>query len=255
LGGLSYAIDMKVPYFLVSALRVQVNMEKYTPISNILDLSTTNSILREKYGVQLVDCTKTNEDILKQMKIRERTDMSVTESIKYAKKDVSRYSHLLHTLHFAPSLVLSSMKWVNNVLDRASLRIPSVIHLRLEEDSVEFLAKNRKTSLSRVKRIMEEVYISHIREHLNKQEPVLVLTGDTNNKVMEYLQREKYMVHLPPKLSSFREVNAAKDMIVGRACGRVFIGSKWSTFSQALQSYLESDDRVHCVMLTYDFSA
>lgn len=253
LGGLSYAIDMKVPYFLVSPFRVQINMEKYTPISNILDLSATNSLLGEKYGIQIVDCAKMNEGVLKQMKIREKTDMSVDESDKYVRKDRTRYLHLLQTLHFSVSLVLPCMKWTNNILDRVSLRIPSVIHLRLEEDSVNFMATKRKTTPLEAKRVMEEVYISHIHRYLSRQEPIIILTGDANNRVMKYLRREKYKVHLPPKLSSFHEVNAVANMIIGRTCGRVFIGSAWSTFSQVLQSYFGSDDRVRCVMLKFDF--
>ena len=254
IAGLSYAIDIKASHYLVSAFRTQIYLDKYTPISNIFDLELCNSILQETYGLIIVDETKLQSHILKYMKSQIHTNMSVNASAGYAQKDMLRYQHLIQSLHFSRPFVLSATKWVNNVLSSSPSRRMHVIHLRLEDDAVAHLSKNRRgMGIDAVKEIIENTYISNIKKHINKEDVVVVLTGQTNNKVMTYLRREKYNVKLPPKLSSFREINALGDMIVGKMCNGVFVGSGWSTFSQMLSHYLKNDERVHCKMLQYNF--
>ena len=97
-----------------------------------------------------------------------------------------------------------------------------------------------------------------MREHIPKQEPIIILTAKpNNNRFLELLTREKYTYFVKAKEDIGREMNAIVDLLIGRACTGVFIGNyvlethQGSTFSFTLHNSLPSTVRRYWINMDH----
>ena len=102
----------------------------------------------------------------------------------------------------------------------------NVLHLRLEQDGLEYWGKSNNLQPSIFKTNLEQKYIEYIKTNISKDEINIILSYSTQNKVINFLRDQGYKFHLTNKtLDEGREINALIDLIVGNVCNNVFIGN------------------------------
>jgi len=134
----------------------------------------------------------------------------------------------------------------------------NVVHLRIENDSIQHYSKMCKMTEAEFLKIAEEKYISLIQKHFSREEEIILLSYSTQNGVIDFLKKNKYSYHFIEKdRSKGREWNAILDLHIALACNNTFIGG-WnpqklngSTFSYIISQKLSKE--VKKVMLDLDF--
>ena len=136
-----------------------------------------------------------------------------------------------------PVIVSPVFKFVNDILSNNKKGTINVIHLRIETDWITHVSSNRtlRASPESVYREIADNYIKLIQKYIDKEDTTFILTGSTSNKVISYLRDNKYSCFLFPKITCYREMNAAMDMVIGKQCNNVFIGCGGSSFSDILK--------------------
>ena len=122
----------------------------------------------------------------------------------------------------------------------------NVIHLRLESDMTYNMSVHNKVDEKDYIKILEDKYIEAISKYFSKEDDVLVLSYDTNNRVVKYLHDNDYNFYTTKKnMFCGREPHAIIDLLVGQICSGTFIGN-WnheknigSTFSYVLDRRIE----------------
>jgi hypothetical protein len=74
-----------------------------------------------------------------------------------------------------------------------------------------------------------------IRKEVPQNEPLLILSYDTNNPVIDFLKQHNYTFFFLEKNKEFgREINGIIDILVSQKCNGKFFGVSASTFSQTV---------------------
>jgi len=117
----------------------------------------------------------------------------------------------------------------------------NVIHLRLENDMTYNMSVHNKLEEVTYIKMLEDKYIEAINKYLSKEDKLLVLGYNSNNRVIKYLKDNSYDYYITKKnIFNGREPHAIIDLLIGEKCNNVFIGN-WndkknigSTFSYVL---------------------
>ena len=119
-----------------------------------------------------------------------------------------------------------------------------MVHLRIEPDWLNHVSghSNPHVSTEVVYNEIVNKYIDLIQKHIQRDELTFLLTGSSNNKVIDYLRNNQYAYFLFPKITPYREMNAAMDMVIGKQCNNVFIGCGGSSFSDILLHRITGDN-------------
>lgn len=149
------------------------------------------------------------------------------------KKDLV-FAELLRSLVFQSDLVSPAVSWTAATLPPEV----QVIHVRLEADAVKHWSKEAGQTEAEFKHRVENGYIRLIQLHVRKLLPVLVISGEYNNRVMTFLHDTGYNVFTPPKYAPERELAALADMAAASAIRSpmLFLCAFESSFSLTLQS-------------------
>lgn len=113
-----------------------------------------------------------------------------------------------------------------------SLNIPldakvNVLHVRTEEDAVEFWGRiNGFDDLNEFRNVLEDKYIQTIEKYIDDDSYNIVLSANTNNRVIDHLQSKTNgrCIFTDKSRYNGREVNAMIDMIIAQNCNNIFIG-------------------------------
>ena len=117
----------------------------------------------------------------------------------------------------------------------------NVIHLRVENDAITHWGKLNNLNYHEYKLKLENKFINLIDNNFDKNIPILVLSADINNNVVEYLKNNNYKFFLNlEKEVNKREYNAAIDLQIGISCNNIFIGCESSTFSQLISKKIKN---------------
>jgi len=170
--------------------------------------------------------------------------------------DPSMFNKLLESIKFTNKfnnmsdnciLVDRNNKYVLSDFDKANKKM-NVIHLRLENDMTYNMSVHNKLDEKEYIKMLEDKYIQMIKTYFSKDDYVLVLSYDTNNRVVQYLRDNDYKFYTTKKnMFGGREPHAIIDLLVGEKCSGVFIGN-WnhtknigSTFSYVLDRRINSN--------------
>ena len=241
-GAILMCHQMKIPLLFVGPFHLEVNSESYSKIEKILHIDSINDYIRPKYKVGVFDVN--------------------TYAYKYHKKNLTRYTinpdliecsklvntkegnDILNNLRFQPKLVSVPMEYLNEKKNHFDISQLQIVHLRVEDDAILHWSSINKMRGGNFFHKLCEKYIHLIEKHINKEDPILFLTGNIDNPVINYVKKHQYKYMYFTKTSKFREINAIMDLILGKMCGRVFIGAGGSTFSDMIHQNLISDDRI-----------
>lgn len=249
-GAILMCHQMKIPLLFVGPFRLEVNSETYSKIEKILHLDSINEYIRPKYKVGVFDVN--------------------TYAYKYHKKNLTRYTinpdlkgcfklintkegnDILNNLYFQPKLVSNPMKFLNEKKNYFDISQLQIVHLRIEDDAILHWSSQNKMKRGEFFHKLCEKYTHLIEKHINKEDPILFLTGNIDNPVINYIKKHKYKYLYFTKTSKFREINAIMDLILGKMCSKVFIGAGGSTFSDMIHTSFKFDNRVKSYFVNLD---
>jgi hypothetical protein len=143
---------------------------------------------------------------------------------------------------------LSNIKFVDTFINKAndikktictdnSQKI-NCIHLRLENDFIDHYEKKFNVDKSKIKKILEDMYLETIKNNISETEITIILSNDFDNNVIKFFKNNNYKIITTPKLYEDRELNAIIDLEIGLLCNNKYICVFESTFSYTLLSKL-----------------
>lgn len=172
-------------------------------------------------------------------------DMSTLErnsktSIKDAKRDKFMFNHFMKNICFVDKFHEISDTFCQNLSEKIN-----VIHLRIEDDALQFWANINRIQKDLYKNVLIQKYIRNIQNHIPIDSTTIILSMDTDNDVTRFMRENGYKyTHMDKTLLDGREVNAIIDLLISEHCNGVFIGNinpnnyHGSTFSYAIYNHL-----------------
>jgi len=97
------------------------------------------------------------------------------------------------------------------------------LHICLEDDIIQNIASTNKMAAPHVRHILEERYISAIRDNFEKYDNILVF--QYNKTIVDFLERENYVYEL------FENSDTILSVVRSTFCNHIFIGKANSTLS------------------------
>ena len=122
----------------------------------------------------------------------------------------------------------------------------NVIHLRLEQDGLDYWSRVNKMSVDNFKAYLEQKYIDIITNYIDKSHETIIVSNSLSNPVIDFLQHQNYNYKIIDKLYKDREKDAIIDLLVSTQCNNIFIGnfniknSNGSTFSYYIGKLLNT---------------
>jgi hypothetical protein len=138
---------------------------------------------------------------------------------------------IYNNLFFHDCHINDSNNFIQSISTTGSNSI-NIIHLRLENDAIEFWSRQNNMSQGDFSKKLSEKYIEKINQHINKSDTTIILTYNNNNEVINYLNNNNYRYFIHDKVkNNNREVNAIVDILNAKNCNNVFIAVGGSSFS------------------------
>lgn len=223
---------------LIDKFLLNVHTNLYCSIDKILCLPSMNIFL-QKYNLEIADGTHISEGNMPGLKVLQLGWEVIQDPLNNEIK-----KELFQSIRFTPSIVYPVLKFINENQVNQKKNTINVIHLRIEQDWLNHVSSHRNPCVSPMVVYNEIVvkYIDLICRHIQKDESTFILTGSSCNKVIDYLRNNQYTYFIFPKITPYREMNAAMDMVIGKQCNNVFIGCAGSSFSDILLHRITGDD-------------
>ena len=142
-------------------------------------------------------------------------------------------------IFFNDCLINESNKFID-LINLDSNSIVNIIHLRLEEDAINWWSTINNINKNDFKIKLINKYIGLINELINKEDKTIILTYSNENMVLDYLKNNNYNYYIQEKnKNNNREVNAIIDIINSKHCNNVFIAVGGSTFSWTISKLIK----------------
>ena len=135
----------------------------------------------------------------------------------------------------------------------------NILHLRNEEDAIPFWGTINHMSPDTYRTVLEDKYINLIDKYIDKSSLTIILSMNTSNKVITFMQKQQYnYVFCDKNLVNGREENAIIDLLNGTHCNNIYIGNvnlvtyHGSTFSYVLYKLLETKPGIKKILIDLD---
>ena len=154
---------------------------------------------------------------------------------------------LIQNIQFHYKYLYRAQNIINNT--KNTNNIINVIHLRMENDAIDYWSKINNISPALFKQKTEEKYISLIQKYVEPEHLTIILSYETQNNVIYFLKKNSYNIFMNKKYNEQgREINAIQDMCIGEYCNNILIGPTLSSmFSDILYLRLKSKDDIQLI--------
>jgi len=198
------------------------------------------NIFLQKYNLTLIDGSRITAKNMPGLKILKQFDWKVIQN----PANDSIKKELYQNIRFVPSIVYPALNFINGIRNHQKKGTINVIHLRIEQDWLDHVSLYQTPYISPDDAYNEiaNKYIIFIQKYIHQHEITFILTGSISNKVIDYLRNNRYNYFLFPKITPYREKNAAMDMVIGAQCNHVFIGCGGSSFSDILIHRIDGEN-------------
>jgi hypothetical protein len=257
---------------IVDKFLTEVNTNSYCSISQVFNLFEINNYLRN-YNLRIVDGFNVNSSAFRPIS----WDVITLAKKHNNKRLLAFIDEIYSNLHFSKYLISYALNFIGEKLNFEVINFNelidnldngdnidinesiertensrdieynnnqkiNVIHLRIENDGIQHWSNQNNMNPNAFKRLLVIKYIELIKNNIQKEDLTIVLTGDTNNDVIQFMKSNEYNITFIDKKFNTnqpgRELNAIIDLIIGRYCNNVFIGCDGSTFSELLLKYI-----------------
>lgn len=135
--------------------------------------------------------------------------------------DIEFYNMILTNIKFCPEFNALA----DNIKINSTTQI-NLIHIRDDNDAINFWGCNNKVPIFEFKEILTQKYIALIDKYINKHDLLIVLTSNLESNVVKYLSHNKYNYIITDKFyPNDRELNAIIDLLICKKCNNIFIGN------------------------------
>ncbi len=143
------------------------------------------------------------------------------------------FEEFLNYIYFQDYFYLHTHNWLEkNNLKNTEF---NTLHLRIENDAIEHWCIQNNMNKKKYKRALVDKYKMMIDKYYDKKIPILLLTYDKNNEVVDYLNKNKYKILFREKnKEEGREINAIYDFLLGESTSGLYTGSLCSSFTQMI---------------------
>ena len=249
--GILHCIKQKKELLVVDKFLTQINSGSYCSISQVFDLTLLNNYLR-KYKINIIDGFNINNSAFRSIS---------WDVINLAKKQnneklLAFIDEIYQNIYFSKDLAHYAIRFINEKIPDFKLKSVNVIHLRIEEDGINHWSKQNNMGVITFKKTLIDKYINLIKNNIRKEDITIILSGQTKNAVVDYMQANEYNIMFIDKKFNLnqkgRELNAIIDLIIGKFCNNIFIGCDGSTFSELLSKTIpgmnDSGDIIQKIM-------
>ncbi len=175
----------------------------------------------------------------------------------------SIYFDILNNIPFNHWITSYSDKFIKNIKTIVNVENKkiNILHLRLEDDAINYWSQINLMGKEDYKRDLEEKYIQILKDNVqNKEEHIFIILGYNNdNRVLDYLNNNNYKYFICEKIDRFgREINAIIDLYNVRLCNNFFIGNfsiknrRGSSFSYFILSRLNKEQNIKSILIDLD---
>jgi hypothetical protein len=241
---IEYCISKSINNIYVDRFLMEINLDKWCPISDIIDLEKLNLFLKQ-YNIIIIDSYNLKNEYIE-------SPLSYIGTSNNSKL----FSKILNNIEFLEKYKDIAKKIIN-------FNYYNVIHLRLEDDAVNTYSKEMNIHPVVYKTINEERYIHCIKKYIDKNIISVILTENEDNNVIKYLKENNYKYTLTPKVFENREMNALIDLMIGinfhnfynfNNFHNIFIGSYESSFSFTILNRLLSKRKKEFIGIFIDLN-
>ena len=268
-----FCIRAKKELLVVDKFLTEINTNSYCSISQVFNLIEINKYLN-KYNLKIADGFNINSsafrpiswDVITLAKKHNNTRLLAFIDEIYSNLYFSKY-----LMNYASNFIIDKLNYIPVVSDESDHteiehgdiehvnKKINVIHLRLEDDAIDHWSNQNNMNQQVFKRILTVKYIELVKNYIQKEDITVILTGDINNDVVQFMKENEYnIMFIDKKFNSnqpARELNAIVDLIVGRYCNNVFIGCDGSTFSELLLKYIpDESEHGNIEKITFDLN-
>jgi hypothetical protein len=159
---------------------------------------------------------------------------------------------VLRNIPFNNTIINSSQTIINHLIHKNSTNVCNVIHLRIEDDAIDYFYAKYNVSKSVFKSMVETKYINIIKKIFNKDDMIILLTYDLDNAVINYLKTHHYKFIINNKKDKDREISAIHDMLLGEYCNNYYVYVWESSFSYTLLSRINKKPNVKTIQISYE---
>ena len=146
---------------------------------------------------------------------------------------------IYNNIIFSDIFIYQSNNFINKINITNNCNV-NIIHLRLEQDAIDFWSEPNKMTRDNFKIKLSEKYINLITKLINKNDKSIILTYNTDNIVINYLKNNNYNYYVDEKTkNNNRELNAIIDMYNSKHCNNIFIAVGGSTFSWTIAKIIK----------------
>jgi hypothetical protein len=190
----------------------------------------TQLFISYKIGIYPIDCTFSLENGILSTPVR--LNMNWRNALFYDSPQLyfggssqpSRFADILSHLDFQNKFKERNSDAMSQINHRFSLGFKientkvNIIHLRLEDDAVSTFASSNKKDKREYKQLIEDKYIEIISKSIRPSDLTLVISGDYNNRVIDFLSLNQFQYFTTEKFYPFREMNAIHDLLFYNFC-------------------------------------
>jgi hypothetical protein len=163
---------------------------------------------------------------------------------------INLYNYINTNIQFTDKYI----KIAENIKSKLNLVQYSVIHLRLEDDSIHFLKDHSNKSLEEVNEVYIQKYTKELDIIKNKDNDIpiyictsLAINDNVNNSFYKELKSKYHLLDKNDYIelidtNNSREIYGIIDYIIAKD-GIYFVGSDWSSFSIYLNDYYKNNDK------------
>jgi len=233
ISGIWVAIKNKKRYVVVGRFSNQINGNSFIPACEVFDFDLMNTFLK-KYDIILVDGGSNvyNYEWRFDWIYRHNKDKfeEFTQYIRFQKRFYDLANSFIKTIGSSYNCV----------------------HLRVEDDVVSHVVSYYNKNKEDVINELHTIYVESITKNISTDLPIVILCGDKNNSVIQYLRNNNYKLLQCEKLLEGRELNAIVDLIIGASTTESFISNYnaenmiGSSFSYTILQLLNNCKTIFC---------
>lgn len=180
-------------------------------------------------------------------------DMNFSGNFEYIQNEI--FFDILRNISFNQTIVEKSKSMIDLSLSNCknNTNIFNLIHLRIEDDVLEHYEEKLNINKYELKKIVENKYINLINKFLDKNDVIIILTYNTNNNVIKYLNENNYNILINIEKDTNREISAIYDLLLAELCNNYYICVWESTFSFTVHLRINKNPNVKGIQIYYEY--